>query len=245
MESAPTAGGLLNVWEEGRFRTPVERAGLLLALAVPTASAGERAGFGIGRRDQELLALRERIFGLRMTALANCPACEQEVEMDFSVSDIRIQPPSEADGLRGLLCGGYDVRFRLPTCDDLAALERQDDPAARKSALLQRCVAEARRNGEPTAAETLPDAVTVALSARMAELDPLGDIRLDLRCPACAHRWQSPLDIGSFLWAEVSNWALRILREVHELASAYGWSESDILAMSPWRREAYLELIQQ
>jgi hypothetical protein len=29
--------------------------------------------------------------------------------------------------------------------------------------------------------------------------------------------------------------------EVHELASAYGWAERDILEMSPHRRHFYLE----
>ena len=34
----------------------------------------------------------------------------------------------------------------------------------------------------------------------------------------------------------------RILREVHTLAAAYGWSEAEILALSPARRRVYLEL---
>jgi hypothetical protein len=32
------------------------------------------------------------------------------------------------------------------------------------------------------------------------------------------------------------------MREVHELASAYGWQEASILAMSSNRRNAYLEM---
>ncbi|HSB10234.1 MAG TPA: phage baseplate protein, partial [Blastocatellia bacterium] len=30
---------------------------------------------------------------------------------------------------------------------------------------------------------------------------------------------------------------------VHTLASAYGWRESDILNLSPWRRQLYLTLV--
>jgi hypothetical protein len=48
----------------------------------------------------------------------------------------------------------------------------------------------------------------------------------------------------SYLWAEVHSWALRTLHEVNVLASAYGWRESDILALSQWRRQAYLEMVQ-
>ena len=38
-------------------------------------------------------------------------------------------------------------------------------------------------------------------------------------------------------------WAVRLLGEVHELASAYGWREHDVLALSPWRRQAYLQMV--
>ena len=53
------------------------------------------------------------------------------------------------------------------------------------------------------------------------------------------------LDIASFVWSEIHAWAIRLLHDVHALALAYGWREVDILTMSPWRRQAYLELIGQ
>jgi hypothetical protein len=37
--------------------------------------------------------------------------------------------------------------------------------------------------------------------------------------------------------------AQRLLMEVHLLARAYSWRESDILAMSPARRNAYLQQV--
>src|SRR5207248_366524 len=120
--SPPTASQLLNVWEQGRSQTQVQRALSLLALAVPEQSATELARYGIGRRDQELLGLRERIFGPRMTGSAMCPSCGQEVEVDFSVADIRIHPASGLDEFHLFLLDGYEVRFRLPNCDDLASL---------------------------------------------------------------------------------------------------------------------------
>jgi len=136
------------------------------------------------------------------------------------------------------------VRFRLPNCDDLAALEAGADAPAQKSALLRRCVAEVRLNGDVNATDQLPEVVVTALSVRMADLDPQGDIQLTLTCPHCGHSWASPLDIVSYLWSEIHAWAERTLRDVHALASAYGWRESDILALSPTRRQAYLDMIQ-
>jgi hypothetical protein len=77
----------------------------------------------------------------------------------------------------------------------------------------------------------------------MAQADPQADVQLALCCPRCSHEWQEVFDIVSFFWSEISAWTARILREVHTLACAYGWREADILAMSPGRRQCYLEML--
>jgi hypothetical protein len=59
----------------------------------------------------------------------------------------------------------------------------------------------------------------------------------------CTYSWHAAFDIATYLATEVHTWASRQLREVHDLARAYGWSEAEILAMSPTRRRAYLELL--
>ena len=64
-----------------------------------------------------------------------------------------------------------------------------------------------------------------------------------LNCADCGHRWVSAFDIVSFLWSEIDNWAKRLLREVCALATALGWREADILAMSAQRRQLYLQII--
>ena len=51
------------------------------------------------------------------------------------------------------------------------------------------------------------------------------------------------LDIRAVLWAEVEAWANELLHDVHALASAYGWSESDVVRLSPWRREWYRQAV--
>jgi hypothetical protein len=77
----------------------------------------------------------------------------------------------------------------------------------------------------------------------LAEADPLADVQLAVSCPSCGTRQQVSFDILSFFWTEIEAWAWRILREVHTLASAYGWHEHDILALSPRRRQSYLEMV--
>ena len=38
-------------------------------------------------------------------------------------------------------------------------------------------------------------------------------------------------------------WAKRVLEEVHTLASAYGWAQSEILSMSAARRRRYVAMV--
>ncbi len=89
----------------------------------------------------------------------------------------------------------------------------------------------------------LDPALEDAVAARLAEADPGARIDLAVDCPGCGAAWSAPFDIVSFLWAEVDACARRLVGDVHALASAYGWTEDDVLALSPARREAYLELV--
>jgi hypothetical protein len=90
----------------------------------------------------------------------------------------------------------------------------------------------------------LPESVVSAMAEQMAQADAPADIQLALTCPVCGQHWQAIFDIVSFFWSEIDAWAYRTLRDVHCLAAAYGWREADILALSPWRRQFYLEMVQ-
>ena len=79
------------------------------------------------------------------------------------------------------------------------------------------------------------------LGERLALADPLAETRLTLSCPECSAEWEETLDLTAFAWAEVESRARRLLLEVHLLASAYGWGEADVLAVSERRRAFYLE----
>ncbi|MEO7598504.1 MAG: phage baseplate protein, partial [Opitutus sp.] len=89
----------------------------------------------------------------------------------------------------------------------------------------------------------IPESAIPRIVDAMAEGDPQANLSLDLKCPACAHAWSETFDIVEFLWTELDALAERLLREVHQLATAYGWTETDVLALSPQRRARYLDLI--
>jgi hypothetical protein len=63
-----------------------------------------------------------------------------------------------------------------------------------------------------------------------------------VRCEACGHEGSAQLDAGELLWDEIDARAHALLGEVHQLARAYGWTESEILGLSAARRAAYLSM---
>ena len=227
------------MWESGAARTQVERALLLLAHACPEESWEELASLPIGRRDARLLTLREWTMGPSLCCVARCPSCAEPVELNFSVADVRHDPSSPVESL-SLEAHGYTVAFRLPDSVDLTVVDGHGDA---RRVLLERCLSGAVYRGRKRSVKRLPAKVVDAVVRRMAEADPQADVHTTLTCPACAHAWLATFDIVSFFLAELEVWVYRVLRDVHRLASAYGWREADILALSPRRRQFYLEMV--
>ena len=238
-----SASELLGVWERGLTQLPVQRALTLLATACPDTPTDMLAKLSIGQRDNRLLTLREWTFGPQLVSLATCPHCGERLELTVNVTDIRAGPEAEQAETYSLSVAGYELCVRLPNSLDLVALTGNGDVSATRHMLLEHCLLAVHHNGEEQSADQLPADVEEAVVARMAELDPQADIHLALSCPACDCQWQAPFDIVVFFWSEIHAWAKRILREVHTLAFAYGWREADILALNPWRRQSYLEMV--
>jgi hypothetical protein len=240
---ALSASKMLRVWERALGRTSPERALALLAAACPELSAEELSALSVGRRDRLLIALRECTFGPRLTSLAACDSCGEPLELSFDCSDISAAEGAQTPAELSVEREGYEARFRLPNGGDLVAVALIGDADSARRTLLDRCVTHAAREGAQVSTEELPAAVVEAVEARMADADPQADVRLALDCPACGHNFLAAFDVAAYLWSEVNAWAYRLLGEVHSLASAYGWREEDILAMSPWRRRVYLEMV--
>jgi hypothetical protein len=239
---APSASDLLRAWEQGAGLPLVRRALGLLAAGSPGTPLDELAGLTIGQRNARLLDLRERTFGGDLVAVAECPSCGGRVEAAFHPSAIRA-----GDVVRPEVCTcdvrGHTIEFRLPDTRDLEACGDLEAVDAARDALLRRLVLRVVRDGEPLGPDALPEDVIAALAAEMDRVDPNADIRLAFACPHCAGGFEAGFDIGSFFWDELEAWVARMLADVHQLASAYGWSERDILEMSAWRRQAYLRLL--
>lgn len=242
----PTAAEWLQAWERGADASAAARGLYLLGTSDDALDDEALLRLPLGRRDALLLRLHARLFGRRLDGVAQCPACGAMVEAGFNADALLIEQDEAVPvsaGVFELQSVAHDmrVRFRPVDCGDLVALQSCADVVDARRMLVDRCVIEAvgMQDGEPLAA--LPDAAQGELAQAMAAADPQADLQLAFHCPECAHDWEPAFDIARFLWQELHAWALRLLRDVDTLARHYHWSEADILAMTPRRRQAYLE----
>lgn len=237
-----SAPDILKVWEKGQAEHRLNKALILLHAIFPDVPRDKLAQLSIGQRDAYLLTLRELTFGTKLNCFAECPECNESLEFIIKTTDIRLFSESSEEK-RELEIGEAIVQYRMPNSIDLASIAEYKDVNTACNLLVQRCVVQVIRNGSPVSWNELPVLAKEKLAAHMADQEPQADVLLDLRCPACDHQWQIVFDIVSYFWAELNAEARRLLYDVHILALAYGWSESEILSMSNTRRQFYLGMV--
>lgn len=224
-------------------QNPTQKALALLIEACPELTPEQLEKLSIGQRDARLIQLRGWFFGPNMQCATACPKCMDHLEMSFDVSDVLVEAEREPVEALIIMNGSYQVSFRVPDSSDLLHIADENDLARRRSRLFERCLLKINYNGKAKSANQLPAKVTKAIMERMIQADPQANVQINLTCPACEHSWEATFDIGSFFWSEINAWVHRIIHDVHVLASAYGWREIDILAMSPTRRQIYLDMV--
>lgn len=232
----------LDAWELAGAASPAERPFALMASFAQGVSEDELRDLSVGACNATLLRIHEALFGSQLNARAVCPACGEQLGLSASVSDVAASAEQRAELPMGEVeCAGYAVAFRVPTGRDIEAIARCASLDEARQSLVCRCVSSASRDGAAMTTSALPEEVIGKVEEAMALMDPYADMRFDLTCTRCSHGWTVSLDASTFLWTEIQVAARRVLGEVQALASRYGWSEADILEMSPRRRHAYLQ----
>jgi hypothetical protein len=229
----PSAADLLSLWEEGQVRHPIDRALLLCAWARPDIAADRFASLPLGLVNAGLLKMRVAMFGQRVELQVECEHCGELLEVPLDIVELTAGA-SEHEAGAYIEVDGF--RFRLPASRDLAAIAYELDTEAAALRLLDACCLE-RPDGDSATAEALARA-----DEQLEAADPLADPRLDVACPACGRHMDAVLDPGALLWDDVQAYARGLLGQVHALARAYGWTEREVLSLSPRRRAAYLEM---
>jgi hypothetical protein len=237
---ALSTAALMAAWEDGMGEPLVDRAPALLRSLGLVEPACDPAAMTVGACDLLLFDLRRRLFGPNLDVVVTCPACGEVVELGFPI--VEVVPAHPADRVSRLTVeeDGLRITCRLPTNSDLREVAGIG-PEARVADLLERCVEAMEGTDVPPIVAALSPAVAERVAGALAASDPGANVTADIECP-CGAEWPETVDIRSILWTELTRWVRACLGEVHQLASAYGWAERDILEMSPNRRRSYLEL---
>lgn len=255
---APGSSQLLTLWEQGERRHPLDRGLLLYGFALQGFAAADApapnqppslADAPLGQCNSALMRLHQALFGGRLSLWADCPGCGQrmEFELDSAQLPAMTEAPATAPATVWIDIDididfdidiqGQHQRFRCPTSRDLAQIARNADLDQAADQLFQACAGpDVTLPKDPDTRRRLREAVEAALEAA----DPWADLSLLFQCPVCEFSGDACLDIGQVLWKSLDARARQLFNDVHRLAQAYGWSESQILALSDARRAAYL-----
>jgi hypothetical protein len=193
------------------------------AAGLPRAARGAvvaGAALDLPIADAAVLELQAYVeaFGATADCVVACEACGQELDVAVPLAELDTAGGGEA------AVGGLTVR--APTTRDLLEARDADD-------LLARCV---------TGGVPVDPALRDAVDAAAEELAGAAAIVVRTSCPECGAEISAPLDPALLLWDRVTAAVPVALGEVAELALAFGWSEEQVLALTPVRRRAYLEL---
>ncbi len=240
-----SAQRVLNIWEQGALLDAEAKTQSLLSLIAPELSMKALADLVLGERNKNLLELRQQLFGSKLQAYVECGECGQALDLEFLIEDFGFSSIAHIPEIQRIENGNINAKIRLPNGHDLEALESVKSVNDGRNLLFSRCVLELYRDDNLVVLQDLSEDELSQLELLISELDPRMEILFDLSCPQCSHSWQSPLDIGSFLWREFDVYARELLENIHLLASTYGWSETDILTMSNVRRKYYIERLLQ
>ncbi len=229
----------LSLWERGRQLHPLDQGLLAIQTAFPETGQQNVADWPLGRRNRALAELRCACFGSALQGWTACPQCGEKLEFDMDARALTQQQTQQQEHEQTGTIVVDGRTFRLPTSRDLARIAGEQDPSAAARRLLEACQVEGQaeeNEGEKQDVEKIGE--------RMAQADPLAEIVLTFQCPVCGDTRNEVLDLPTFLWAEIEARVKRLLVEIHTLASAYGWTEAEILSLSDARRQLYLEMVQ-
>lgn len=231
-----SARQLLTVWDQSLAEPPPRRAVVVLA-GLLDEDPSECAGLDVGSRDVLLGRFLHELVGPTVFAAARCAGCGELLDVPVDLVTLGALPVHPAGQEFSVQVDDVTIRYWLPTTADVSAVAGLPGGQAH-TALLARCLT---RPGEPPAAAPTADLVA-AVEQAMEDVAPGGAVDLLVHCPECEHDSTTVLDVPELLWAELEARAVAVLRDVHALAVAYGWTEDAVLSLTPNRRAAYLAL---
>ena len=171
---------------------------------------------------------------------AECGQCRELFDVSMRFGKLPVKPAGDhypetsVDTIHGRL------QVRVPSGADQEAIAEIDDETEALIILLQRIVSTADPSGVFDVTR-LSEAEIADIEARVEAMAPEIATHLNTRCPSCETENQLPIHSYTLLQRPVGD----LYAEIHRLATAYHWSEKDILGLPRARRKFYLQMIDE
>jgi hypothetical protein len=183
----------------------------------------------IAQTDRLLAALYQRLYGDNAECRVRCSGCAQGYEFNLNLAQIQHaqdadQPAHAEPGGGWRLADGR--RVRAPRYADLEAADSSQ-------ALLRRLLL----SGD---VEPAPERISEFLERAA----PVLSLDLAAPCPHCGRAETVRFDLARYLAQRLVAERPFLLREAHLIASRYGWSHAEIMALLRDDRRAYARLIE-
>ena len=173
-----------------------------------------------------------------MPARARCPQpqCRQDIELELPLANFALASAAHTE----IHAEGARLTLRLPNGEDQRRWLLQSPPGgAIEESRCARDVVVAVNDATP-APDWQPSAAVVdAIGDALAALDPLTALNVSVSCPDCATLIAVDIDLEALALAHLRKTQLALLDDVHRLAQAYAWAETDIVNLPAWRRAYY------
>lgn len=183
----------------------------------------------------QLLAATDSIDRLRLLARCRQPECKEWFEFELPIAALSDGVP-QSDTILVRLKRERSVVLRRPNGRDLSEWRdlRPESRRAAIDAMLRSLVVEGHASPEDESV------LAEALSAQ----DPLVAFTASCTCPACGSTNEVGVDLEDIVLVRLKRKQRALVRDIHRLASHYGWTEAEVLAIPPHRRTDYLTMIE-
>ena len=223
----------MRVAQEAGSRPAAISALLGAALQTPSGGAEAARALSVGDRQWLLAQLAVHLGQAHVWITGTCAACEAAFDAPLDLAALPVKPAGEGYPERTVEAPENLIRVRAPTGADQEAIAGLPEAEA-VAVLLARCV-----DGANT--RTLSPDTLERIDAALAEISPEAAAEVETTCPSCGAACRAGFDLADVVFAHLGD----PFEDVHVIASAYHWSEGDILALPAARRRRYLHLIDQ
>ncbi|MDH3657585.1 MAG: hypothetical protein OEM77_05560 [Nitrosopumilus sp.] len=201
----------------------------------------------IGDRICLLLNLRKITFGNSLSCIMTCDSCKEKASFELDIDSLLNLGTKQIKTENYLIhTKNFSLKIRPLTVLDQESILSYSDKRNFKEKptdqLIRSCIVSSKPNLSDS---SLPQEIIDAVNPKLNEIDPMADIILDLKCPACDHSLQTPFEIENFVLREIYSQISSLEKEIHWLAFNYNWSEKNILNLPIQKRHRYIELINE